>query len=275
MSTRTMFALLLILAAGTVLAQEKFQLKYQMEKGKTFLYEDVIAGTTVQEMMGQEMKSTTRNRSLNRLVVDEVRPDGSMVLIASADSMVSSMKSARMDTTMVQTQLMGKRKKLVLSALGKVLDRIVVDSIKIEGMRSQGLRESSTYHMLSPDPVAVGGKWTGSMNDTVESMGGKMATDTKIEYTLVGKEKKDGYDCVKITYAGTFSTNGKGTMRGMDFFVEGTGKVAGTLYWGLKGYIVAQDGTIETESTAAITGQQNMTIPSSSSMTVTKRLIKN
>jgi hypothetical protein len=189
--------------------------------------------------------------------------------------MVSSVKSARMDTTMVQTQLMGKRKKLVLSPLGKVLDRIVVDSVKIEGMRSQGLRESATYHVLSPDPVAVGGKWNGSINDTVESMGGKMATDTKIEYTLVGKEKKDGYDCLKIAYAGTFSTNGKGSMRGMDFFVEGTGKVAGTLYWGLKGYIVAQEGTMETESTAAITGQQNMTIPSSSSMTITKRLIKN
>lgn len=272
---RMTIAFVLLAFSGVVAAtgQEKFVLKYTMDKGKVFLYEDVIDAKSSQEMMGQEMKSTTFSRSINRWVVEDVRGDGSMVVVMSADSMVMRVKNPRMDTTMTPKEMIGKRRKVVLTPRGVVTERAVVDSVKIEGMRGSVMREGGRYHQFSPDPVAMGGKWTASILDTVESMGGKMFNSASMEYTLIGKEDKLGRECLKIGYAGTIATNGKGAMRGMEVYMEGTGKTAGTMYWDPRGMEVFEESTVDMDMTIAVTGQQSMTIPSSTSQKITKTLL--
>ena len=56
----------------------------------------------------------------------------------SLDSIILSVKSARMDTTMVMTDVMGKRSRIVLSPLGKVISRSIIDSIGKAGSPMRG-----------------------------------------------------------------------------------------------------------------------------------------
>jgi hypothetical protein len=124
---------------------------------------------------------------------------------------------------------------------------------------------------LPEKEVKIGEKWNSTTIDTVESMGGKIYHISNMEYTLSGKEKKQNHDCLKIDYIGTTSDTGKMMMNGMELFVEGNGKVKGTMYFDAKiGITVLDESTTDNEQTMAITGQQNMTIP----MSVTSKSIK-
>jgi hypothetical protein len=63
-------------------------------------------------------------------------------------------------------------------------------------------------------------------------------------------------------------------MMGMDVFIEGKGKLRGTIYFDDKaGLVVKEEGQNDTDLTAAITGQQNMTIPMTQSAKVTRTLM--
>jgi hypothetical protein len=252
-----------------------YTLRLNLQQGKTYLYSDVTRAEVTQEMMGQEMKSSTVSKTVSRIALENVQGDKSLSAVMSLDSVVLSVKSARMDTTMVMTDVMGKRSRIVLSPLGKVISRSIIDSIGKAGapMRGASGRESARFHVFSEAPVVVGGTWTALISDTAEVMGGKMANVATMAYALAGEEEKAGRKCVKITYTGTMQIEGKGSMMGMEIFTEGKGTVTGTFYFDpAAGIMVAEESKTESDMTAAMTGQQNMTIPISSSSTTTRAL---
>ncbi len=244
-------------------AQQTHTLKYRFEKGKVYRYADSVLVNTTQEMMGQEMKVASNISSAARVEAVDVKAGGVFVLMISSDSMRVSMKSPRGDTTMTPTELIGKRTRVTMKETGDVVRRETIDSVKSAGM-ARGLpqREMFRTHTLPVKPVAIGEKWTTTRSDTTEAMGGKNVSAATIEYTLAGKEKFGGWECLKITYAGKVAITGKGSMMGMDVFTEGTGTVSGTvLFDESAGLLVADQGKFTNEMTAALTGAQNMTIP--------------
>jgi hypothetical protein len=265
---------IVLLSVLTLHAQESYSLQYTLEKGKTYRYLDLSTMKTTQEMMGQEMKISTVSRAVNRIVVDDVLSDGSMVLISSSDSSRLSMSSPRGDTTMVLSNIIGKRTKVTLGKLGKTSDRTVIDSVKMEGMVRGAQREAARFHRFSEKPVKPGESWKSNSVDTVDMMGGKTVNTSTLEYTLVGREQKLGRECLKITYVGNTSMNGKGRMMGSELFIEGTSKLSGVVYVDpARGINVYEEGKLESESTAAVTGQQNMTIPITQSAQTTRTLL--
>ena len=256
-------------------AQESYALKYMYAKGHTYRYADLMTANSTQEMMGQEVKATNTSRSTIRLVVDDVTADGSMVLTVSADSLKISVKSTRMDTTMVMDNMVGKRTRVNLSTRGGISSREIVDSIKVEGpMRGMVMRDFIKFQRLPEKPVTLGEKWHITTTDSVDMMGGKMVTTGEIDYTLAGKEQRLGHECLKIAFTGKTVVAGKGKMMGMEIFTEGTGKLTGTFFFDCsRGLSVAEEGASDSEMTAAITGQQNMTIPISQSVKSTRTLV--
>lgn len=269
MTHRTMHVLICALCCAALTSQAlaggPYTLRLGLQQGKTYLYADVVQANVTQEMMGQEMKSATVSTSLSRFVVEKAGADG-IAAITSLDSMTVSVKNARMDTTMVMPDLLGKRSRIVLSPLGKVLSKAVIDTIGKAGspMRGASARDAMRVHIFPEAPVAVGGTWTGVIADTNEAMGGKMVTTSTLTYTLAGEEEKDGRACVRITYTGTMAVEGKGSMMGAEIFTEGKGTVSGVLYFdAAAGVTVADASKMETDLTAAITGAQNMTMPMS------------
>ena len=277
-STRTLLLLLFAGAAASPAAdaQEQFTLQYKLEKGKVYRFADTSVVKSSQEMMGQEMKSTSTVLATTRLVPAEIRADGSTVLVVSPDLMSVSVKSARMDTTLVLKEMIGKRTRLTVSKLGETISREVVDTVNLSGMAAQtGRQDMVRLHMMPSKPVKVGEKWSATKRDTLDTQGGKMVTVSAGDFTLLSSETKSGTACLKISYTGKLTISGKGTMNGMEFFVEGTGTTAGTYFVDIAtGMPVREDSKYDVESTVAITGAQNMTIPGSQSVTAHRTLLK-
>ncbi len=264
-------AVLAAFVCGYAAAQQNYRLEYKFQAGKTYLYRSVSDNNITQEIQGQEMKMTSSAKSVVRVATEDVLKNGSMILVVSADSMVSHSKNPMMDTTMSMTSMIGKRMKLTVGKSGKVLLREVIDSLKFDmaGMNTRTpQREVMNILVLPEKDLKVGETWNDSRTDTADVGTGKMVNATDMVYTLAGTETKFGHACLKITYTGKLSTNGKMNRMGMDVFTEGSGKVAGTLWFDhAKGLLVSDESTRDVESTVAVTGQQNMTIP----MTTTTR----
>ena len=258
-------------------AQNQFTLQYNLPKGTTYHFVDSVFANTSQEMMGQEVKSASTIFVMTRVNVTDVREDGTTVLVLAPEAVRLNVKNRQMDTTIVPQQLLGKRTRLELSRLGDVLRRETLDSVRITGLAaSVGQRELIRLHIYPPKPLKLGDKWTSTRPDTTETMGGKMITTATLEYTAAAKEARQGRECLKVTYSGKTSINGRGTMMGSSFFLEGSGTVGGT-FWAdpATGLPVAEDATMNMESTVAVTGQQSMTIPSSQSVTTHRSLVPN
>ncbi|HTY59271.1 MAG TPA: hypothetical protein VMF59_10650 [Bacteroidota bacterium] len=277
-SSRTILFLFLAGAflTGTLPAQEQFSLQYRLEKGKVYRFADTTLVKSSQEMMGQEVKSTSTVLTTTRLVPAEINADGSTVITVSPDVMKINIKNARMDTTLVPQEMIGKRTRLTISKIGETLSREIVDSVKMSGLAAQtGRQDMVRLHVMPSKPIMIGEKWATSKPDTFDAQGGKMVTVSTGESTLLAREKKNGVDCFKVTYTGKLVITGKGTMNGMDFFVEGNGATSGTYFMDVNsGMTVEEESQYNVESTVAITGAQNMTIPGSQSVTAHRRLLK-
>jgi hypothetical protein len=255
-------------------AQESYTLEHKFEKGKIYRYSATANSKMTQEMGGQEMHVAMEAWFVPRVSLETVTPEGNFVLVYAADSAKTHIKAPNMDSTMVLANLIGKRSRMTVTPKGEVVKREVIDSVKSDRMLSGiGLRELVRLPRLAAGPVKVGDTWKVTQADTNELGGGKIVTTTVTTYTLAGKEKMQGHDCLKVTFAGAATTAGKGSMMGMELFVEGTGKTSGTFYFDqAKGIFVRNESKTEGETTMAATGQQNMTIPISSTAETTLTL---
>jgi len=271
---------LLLVTAGALglqaaSAQEQYTLTYRFAKDHPYRFRDTTTVTSSQEMMGQEMKVASTVVITSRMIPAEAKADGSTVVTVSADGVMMKIKSPMQDTTLTLSNAVGKRTRLTLSKLGETLAREVVDTVKVTGMSmAAGRQDMLRLHVFPDHPVKVGEKWKTVKPDTTDmGGGGKMVTVSNGESTLMGKEPHAGHECLKISYTGTLTLTGKWSMNGMEFFLEGGGKTSGTyLVDPATGLPVIEDSRYDVESTVAITGQQNMTVPSSQSA-VTHRML--
>jgi hypothetical protein len=250
-------------------------LVYRYQPGTTYLYADTARSNQTQEMMGQEMKITSVATSVSRMVGESVTPNGAMVMVTSLDTMVVDTKSPMKDTVMVVRQVMGKRARTTVTPGGEVVSRVAIDTIAMGNMmRGMGMRETIKFHRLSGKPAAVDSTWKSEVVDSVEMMGGKLITRTKMEYMVKGKPVVGERSFLDIGYKGEIGMEGKGSMMGMDFFMEGKGKTTGNfLFDPLQGVAVQDNSVVDTDMTAAVTGQQSMTIPITTTVTTTHKLI--
>jgi hypothetical protein len=270
---------LLCLAGNTARAQA-VTLKYKLEKGTAYRYADTLKMNTTQEMMGQEMKVENTITAVTRIAVEDLKSNGNTALFVSTDTMRIHVKNPRMDTTMVPAEMLHKRTRVTATPFGEVLSREVVDSISggsmMRGAGAMASREMLRFPVFSGKPVKQGDKWTYTKIDTQDAAAGKTITNTTYDYTMAGTDKMLGREVVKVTYTAKMTINSKGSMMGMDVFTEGGGKGSGTLYFDEKaGLLVVEDTKMEMEMTAAVKGQQNMTIPISQSGTVKHVLLPN
>ncbi|MDI6803667.1 MAG: hypothetical protein QME58_07450 [Bacteroidota bacterium] len=255
--------LITMLIATSVVAQESFKLEYKFEKGETYRYKDVTSGKMTQEMMGKEMKMSSEGEKVVKFIVDDVSKTGDFTITTSTDSMKIFSSTPMGDTTIYPKELLDKCTVAIFSKKGKKLSENVIDSIK-QSSRLAGMAsvEPIKFPILPDDAIAIGKTWNSLTVDTVDRMGGKVLTTTDIEFTLVGKEEKLNYDCLKITFKGKTEIEGKASVQGMELMIEGSGKMNGSFYFDPKfGIVVFEETEIDSEMTMATTGEQAMLIP--------------
>ena len=267
---RLTFVMICIFILGNAGAQEKYQLFYKYEKGKTYRYQEETKFESVQEVSGQEMKATGSSLSLMKMAIESVSESGDITMIHSYEDMKMTTKMAMMDTTMVLKELLDKKNQITISRSGKMIEQKVIDTVSIaKSMVSSRSSLSDVYKefVVFPDgAVKTGDTWNDDRSDTVE--GTQMVTKTIRKFTIAGIEDKNGHSCLKITFTGTVEIGGKMNQMGMEFFMEGEGETSGTIWFDQnRGIIIAKEGSSDQDMTMAMTGQMQMTIPITTSST--------
>jgi hypothetical protein len=265
---------LLVLITSSVFAQS-FDLKYNFEKGKTYLYREVTTNDLTQEMMGQEMKVNSISTTLTRLVADE-NTSGSLTVIVSFDSIVAQTKTPQMDTTMVIEDMIGKRMKIMMTNKGKITEKEMIDSINLEGQMVQLVqKEAMQFTELPENSIKIGDTWNVTKTDSMNMMGGMTILTSEIQYSLASTEKMMGYEVVKIPFTAKVKIEGKGSIMGFEFFLDGGGNSKGDFYFSPKeGIPVMMEVTQNFDVTMAATGDQNMIIPINQNVKTTRTLVK-
>ncbi len=258
----------LVALCGFAYSQESVLLKYNFVQGKTYTQSTTITSNITQSMGGQEMKMQSDIKTSNDYAIEGVDKDGNATVLVSLLNL--SVRSAAMgrDTTMNFNDLKDKNR-TVYSPEGKTISSTKVDSSKIARMIGS-IDQFIKLQTLPAKSIKVGEKWQEKIVENKKPSGSNpFAVDntTDMEFTLVGKESKDGIDYFKISFTGTMTITGKGNQMGMELFMEGTGKTEGFGYFNpITSMIVYTESSTEMDMTIAVTGQQNMTMPMSQSM---------
>lgn len=270
------FALFFVIAGSTVVAQEKYQLTYKMEKGKTYRYAQDIAISSAQEIAGQDMKFSADGHNVTNFLVEDISPSGVFTVLYSYEEYRLHTKGMGRDTTMDITGMTGRRVRVEISKLGKIEKETTIDSGKVEGksiaMKFMG---GLNFPLLSEKRVRIGDKWSKISTDTSNLEEGQTITKGSVEYTFSGKETKGSHNCLRIDYKGTTETTGKLKQMGMDVVLEGNGEITGIAWFDpSSGIMVEMQSTTSMELTMAMTGQAQMTIPMSQKITSKQSLLE-
>lgn len=268
--TKSLFVLALMTISFFANSQEAM-LKYSFVKGKTYAITTQLTNNITQSMGGQEMKQLSDMNSNSEMKIEDVDKDGNATSLFTLLNTSIHFSAMGRDTTMKFND-QNEQKRVVFSPLGHQISEIEITAAKKSMM---GSNKIDKILQLPGKTIKFGEKWNDKLVDSTKAspqnpMSANVTTD--MEYTLVGKESKDGIEYLKIAYTGALSINGKGNMQGMDLFMEGTGKTEGFTYFDPKtSMIVYTESNTEMDMSIAISGQQNMTMPMTQSMkTITK-----
>jgi hypothetical protein len=268
------FSLLLVVSLQT--AAQSYELKYDFKEGKTYLFREVTNNDLTQSMMGNEMKIHNSSNNVIRVTAEKKNDKGTWLNI-SLDSAYVTINMPMKDTAYSVNEMLNKRVGVLLSPEGEILERKDIDSADLEGAMIQlGKREALQFlRFISDKKVSTGESWIVNQVDTVNMMGGNTIMAAEMEFTIAGEEEREGYKVLKIPFKGRITIEGKGSMMGFDYVLEGSGVSAGDLYFAPKeGLPVHTEMSQDFDLTMAGTGSQNMIIPITQEVKTTRTLIK-
>lgn len=250
---------------------QSIKLAYNLKKGQAYSYENKMNMDLTQEMMGQEMKMTTDLSTNFKYFVENVGSK-EITFIQTYSETKTHIKSMMFDSTMVSNELVGTNIKLIIKPNGETIKMDIPDSIKAE---LSGLSGNSRLIKFPDNSLKFGDKWKDSIQDTIDQLGGKINNFSSVEYTLVKKENKNNHDCYLLTFIGDMTIDGKFMQMGMEMYMEGKGKISGTIFVDAKtGMIVYEENQTELNSTLSMSGQENMIIPMFQKINTTKTLVE-
>lgn len=270
------FTIILFFFLTQALSQETYKLEYKFEKGKTYYYRDVVTSKVTQEMMGTETRMDTKSELVHKLVVDSVADNGDAVIIASLDSARVSVQAKKLDTTMIVNEVIGKRKKFLLSKFGEVLQKAMIDKIRIGSQMGGDLsQESISFPKFTDKEFKIGDKWKSTSLDTIDMMGSKIGVKTNASYKIVKKEIKFNHECLKIEYDSETESEGKTNMYGVEMYLESSGDIEGVIYFDpAVGLIIYEETETDESTTMATTGPQSMMIPITQTSKLKRMLVQ-
>lgn len=260
----------LVAFCGLVYSQENVMLKYNFVKGKTYILTTQLNSDVTRTMGPQEIKIETGINSNSEMQIEDVDNNGnatSLVTLKNA-SIHTKVPVMNKDTTMNFNDL-NEQQRVVFSSTGKQISAVTITPEKVLKMMNSA-SQFTRIQNLPGKSVNIGEKWNDKLVDSTKSSPQNpvdMVISTDMEYSLIGKEIKDGIELVKISFSGAITITGKGNMQGMELFVEGTGKSEGFSYFNPKtSLVVNTESSTEMDMSIAVSGQQNMTMPMSQSM---------
>lgn len=254
---------LLVLTLPQLEAGQK--LRYKFEKGKTYRYEIHADNAMTGQMAGQEFKADSKTTLTVMLTLDTVHPDGTMELIATLEGLQSKVDLPAMgvrDSTIDFKEMNGKRVRITMSDRGKTTDVSAIDTMPRNRMLGMmGGQPTEMFRRLIPElpdqEVNLKGTWSRTSAETTQTGTMTVISKPNIQYTVAASEDHNGYQCWKIVYSGSTTTEGTGTSRGMDVTIDGTMKTGGTIFVApAEGMLVDFDSQADIDQTQTFSGPQ-------------------
>lgn len=254
-----------VIASNASFGQESVMLKYNFKEGKSFKTTMNLTNEMVQSMMGQEMKATSTVGVVSEYKISKVdAKNNATALVTILDLAATTVAMGKEDVVkksdFKKENICAEYDQTGKSISGKLIDT-TEDFSKVGSF--QGFVK---LQILPAREMKVGEVWNEKQIDTVNNGPSNpmslMTTAMETEYTLVGKEMREGKNVYKISYKSSMELAGKGKQMNMDLFLEGTGEVTGFFYFDPAASItVYSEGNTEMNSTITVSGQQNMSIP--------------
>ncbi|MBP1671472.1 MAG: hypothetical protein H6Q22_1044 [Bacteroidetes bacterium] len=254
-----------VIASNASFGQESVMLKYNFKEGKSFKTTMNLTNEMVQSMMGQEIKATSTVGVVSEYKISKVdAKNNATALVTILDLSATTVAMGKEDVVkksdFKKENICAEYDQTGKSISGKLIDT-TEDFSKVGSF--QGFVK---LQALPASEVKVGEVWNEKQIDTVNNGPSNpmslMTTAMETEYTLVGKEMREGKNVYKISYKSSMELAGSGKQMNMDLFLEGTGEVTGFFYFDPAASItVYSEGNTEMNSTITVSGQQNMSIP--------------
>ncbi len=262
---KTVVVLFAVIFTSSLMAQDSYKLNLKFEKGKTYFYRTTSNVESTQNVMGQEMSSTTDSKTKMRLEITDVTP-AQFEVITSFDSVYSKTSSVQGEMENKGENVVGKKTKYVYDINGKRLNKIDIDKVASSGMGDLG-GSSNIFYQMSDKNVKVGDTWSVNRIDTTSTgEEGKMIVKSDMNFKVDGKEKYNGSECLKISIDGKMKLEGAMAQGGMNIVLEGTGKVTGHFMYDIaKGLMTYTVNNADMDMNAAIP-EQSLTIPITNKM---------
>jgi len=269
-------------------------LRYTMASGQQFKYNSKSTTETATSAMGQDMTIHTSLFSVMAMNVEssDANQCTFTTKLDSCDVKMEPETPGVSDSVISQALkgFLGKRTRIVMSPAGKVLSTAMVDTPDFSNPLLSGLSKSfakynEMFGFLPDKAVKEGDTWTAKRNDTTDvgsgskdtgmmARTGTVYTTTNVTCTLLRFADTLGHHCAVIGNTYITKTEGSMTMMGMDMAIDGDGKGKSTMYFDpTKGMLIASNTKMEMSQNMAVSGQQNMVIPSSTTVTTDMALM--
>lgn len=249
-------------------ADSGFILNYRMDKGTTLQY--AISGTINQsmEMMGQSMDTKTDFLSKYSIKINDIDKQNNYLTTITIDDMSIKANNPQGSINPDLSSIIGKKFGLTASPKGKELEFSGVDSITIDmGQMAGGKQSVKNYFRevftdLPQKPVKIGDTWTSKEERTEPQGGMQVHMVMNANHKLLGYEKVDGMECLKIETKGKGTLDGSGERNGAQLSFEGDLETNSTWFFAYKkGILIKANSDSFMEATIAVSGPADMTIP--------------
>jgi hypothetical protein len=254
-----------VIASNASFGQESVMLKYNFKEGKSFKTTMNLTNEMVQSMMGQEMKATSSVGVISEYKISKVDAKSNATALVTILDLSATTVAMGKEDVVKKSDFKKENICAEYDQTGKSISGKLIDTT--EDFSTVGSFQGYVKLQILPArEVKVGEVWNEKQIDTVDNGPSNpmsfMTTAMDTEYTLVGKEMREGKNVYKISYKSSMELAGKGKQMNMDLFLEGTGEVTGFFYFDPAASVtVYSEGNTEMNSTITVSGQQNMSIP--------------
>ena len=245
-----------------------FILTYRMDKDQALKYKITSSNQMSMEMMGQAMDMSMDMEQTYSVKSNGTDDKKNLLTTLTIDDMNYKIDSPQGLNDINLDSVIGKSLDFKFSMDGKTEKFVGADKLKINlGQMSGGETDLASLMLdVMPDlpnkPIKVGDTWPSKDEKTIKNMGMDVKTISEMEHKCEAMETVNGLECLKIVSKIKSVMSGSGENMGMEMNMEGDTETVSTWYFAYKKGIIVktvQDGFVE--STVALSGQQNMTIP--------------
>jgi hypothetical protein len=240
------------------------KLRYQFRQGKTYTYSTRIDTKTSAQMMGQELRMSS-SVDFDYSVMMIQRSENNYTLQVTFEKFNVKLHVPLMgfnDSTIVMKEYSGKRILVLMTDRGKIFSIEQIDSLPLSRIPIIANLTPSTifrklFFELPEEDMEMNGSWKKNTPDTVTQGNLTMVTKQHIEFKIVGTEKKNDYDCWKISITGSSTMEGSGSQGANNMTVDGIIKNLGSVFIAPgDGLFVFAEQSIDNDMTTTITGPE-------------------